>query len=263
MTEYDIFCACFPMLNLSEKLFEELSEINSCTRFNTEGGFALVKDNAVMLLAVHPDFRKQGAGSALLKMCENEIAEKGFEKAELGGFLYGAVDGSRGFFEKSGYTLGNEYCEMKLPLSDYRDPLPEVSAKFGFYNNIEDIRSAVGKVDDDWVDFFDGESEYFCGFDRAGQLVSFCILDDDEYCLISEENIRTGSVGCVGTIPEARGSGIGLKMVSLALEELKQRGCGQCFIHQTHLEGWYGKLGAKTVLKFRTAEKNISANNLR
>lgn len=262
MTEYDIFRACFPMLNLSEKLFEELSEIKSCTRFNTKGGFALAKDNALTLLAVHPDYRKQGAGSALLKMCENKIAEKGYEKAGLDGFLCGAVEGSCGFFEKSGYTLGNEYCEMKLPLSDYRDPLPDVSAKFGFYKNIEDIRSAAGMVDDDWVQFFDGDGEYFCGFDRAGRLISFCILDDNECCLISEENIRTGSVGCVGTIPAARGNGVGLKMVSLALEELKRRGCGQCFIHQTHLEGWYGKLGAQTVLKFRTAEKNIGAHTL-
>lgn len=257
MTEYEIFCACFPMLNLSEQLFEELSEISNCARFNAEGGFALVKDNTIMLLAVHPNYRGKGTGSALLEMCENEIGGKGYEKSELGGFLYGAVEGSNGFFEKRGYTIGNEYCEMKISLSDYHDPLSDVGAKFGFYNDITDICSAVGMVDDDWVQYFDGGGEYFCGFDLSGKLVSFCIIGDDERCLISEENIRTGSVGCVGTVPEARGKGIGLKMVSLALEELKRRGCDQCFIHQTHLYGWYGKLGARTVLKFKTAEKKI------
>lgn len=254
MTEYDIFSACFPMLELSERLFGELSDLSGCTLFKAEGGFALVNGGRITLLAVHPDYRNRGTGSALLADCESEIA-KSRERAKLGGFLYGAVGGSCGFFEKRGYTLGGEYCEMEIPLSDYRDTLPEVSAEFRFYDNIEDIRAAVEKVDDDWVQYFNGDGEYFCGFDGAGRLVSFCIFGDDEDCLISKENVRTGSVGCVGTIPEARGRGIGLKMVSLAIEELKRRGCGQCFIHQTHLENWYGKLGARTVIKFRMAEK--------
>ena len=44
-----------------------------------------------MLLAVHPNYRGKGTGSALLEMCENEIGGKGYEKSELGGFLYGAL----------------------------------------------------------------------------------------------------------------------------------------------------------------------------
>ncbi len=256
MTEFEIFSACFPMLNLNEELFGELIGAD-LTHFNTEGGFALVNDNAVTLLAVHPDYRKKGRGSELLSACESEIAKNNYDRAELGGFLYGAVSGSCGFFEKRGYTLGNEYCEMKISLSDYRDPLPEADAAFRFYDNIEDIRSAVGKVDDDWVQYFGGSGEYFCGFDSSGRLICFCIVDENVECLISESGVKTGSVGCVGTIPEARGRGVGLKMVSLALEELKRRGCGQCFIHQTHLERWYGKLGARTVIKFRIAEKRL------
>lgn len=257
MTEYEIFSACFPMLGLSEELFRVLSGFDSCERFNAEGGFALVNDNMITLLAVHPDYRNKGVGNALMAFCESNIADRGYDRAELGGFLYGAVGDSCGFFEKRGYVLGNEYCEMKISLSDYRDPLPAVDATFRFYNDMEEIRSAVGKVDDDWVQFFDSSGEYFCGFDGSGRLISFCIVDDDVSCLISEDGVRTGSVGCVGTVPEARGKGAGLKMVSLALEELKRRGCGQCFIHQTHLEGWYGKLGARTVLKFRSAEKEL------
>ncbi|MDE7192778.1 MAG: GNAT family N-acetyltransferase [Oscillospiraceae bacterium] len=256
-TEYEIFSACFPMLNPGEKLFKELSEFEDCERLNTEGGFALIKENAITLFAVHPDYRKRGVGSALLKVCESAISDNGFKRAELGGFLYGAVGDSCSFFEKRGYTLGNEYCEMKISLSDYRDTLPEADAAFRFCDDMDEIRSAVGKVDDDWVQFFDGSGKYFCGFDSSGKLISFCDVDDDVNCLISEDGIRTGSVGCVGTIPEARGKGAGLKMVSLALEELKNRGCGQCFIHQTHLDGWYGKLGAQTVLRFRSAEKKL------
>lgn len=257
MTEFEIFSACFPMLNLNNELFEELAEPDGSKSFDTEGGFALVKDNVITLIAVHPDYRNKGVGNALMAFCESDIADRGYDRAELGGFLYGAVGDSCGFFEKRGYVLGYEYSEMKIALSDYRDPLPDTDAAFRFCDDMEEIRSAVGKVDDDWVQYFDGNGEYFCGFDGSGRLISFCIVDDDVSCLISEDGVRTGSVGCVGTIPEARGKGVGLKMVSLALEELKRRGCGQCFIHQTHLAGWYGKLGARTVLKFRSAEKEL------
>lgn len=257
MTDHEIFSACFPMLNLSERIFEELAGYDNCVRFSTEGGFALVRDNVITLLAVHPDYQKNGVGNALMAFCESDIADRGHDRAELGGFLCGAVEGSFGFFEKCGYTLGSKYCEMKIPLSDYRDALPEVNAEFRFCDNIGDIRAAVEKVDDDWVQYFDGSGEYFCGFDNTDRLICFCIIGENNNCLISQDGIKTGSVGCVGTIPEARGRGIGLKMVSLALEELKRRGCGQCFIHQTHLESWYGKLGAQTVIRFRTAEKNL------
>ena len=45
--------------------------------------------------------------------------------------------------------------------------------------------------------------------------------------------------------------------LSLALAALRRRGCGRCYIHWTHLDKWYGKLGARVAFRFRTAEKEF------
>ncbi len=56
--------------------------------------------------------------------------------------------------------------------------------------------------------------------------------------------------GCVGTLPQYRKQGIGLEMVRRATLLLKAEGFDLSWIHYTHLERWYGKLGYKTVLRW-------------
>lgn len=259
MTNYEIFSDCFPQLALTEEQFKRLTDYDSSTILTVEGGFALVKENRITLEAVHHKYRGNGIGTALASICEQEIINKGYDKVILGGRLFcGSLEESYAFWAMRGYSLGNEYCEMSIDLSDYNDPLPEVNAKFGFYSGMDSIRSAVGEVDEEWVQYFDGGQEYFCGFaGHDNRLVSFCIVGYDEECMISDGISEIGSVGCVGTIPAARGHGIGLKMVSLALEELKRRGCNKCFIHWTHLDRWYARLGAETVIRFRCGSKKL------
>ncbi len=257
---FKIFTECFGCLGLNEKRFAELSGIDSpeITLTETDGGLALIRDNRIELLMVSPENRGKGIGGRLLSECENIIRRNGFDKALLGGeLLCGAPEESCGFFEKRGYGFGNMYAEMYIELSGYADPLPENNAEFGFYGGgIEKLKANVAKVDDDWVQFFGEDNEYFCGY-ADGEPISFCIFEDDVSCLASRGAERCGSVGCVGTVPEFRKRGIGLKMVSLALAELKRRGCDRCFIHKTHLWDWYGKLGAKVILKYREGEKRI------
>lgn len=257
MTDYEIFGACFPEIKLTSEQFTRLAEGGSSQRTAYDGGFALTEDDRVTLLAVHPDHRGRGVGTRLLADCEQSIARRGFGSAVLGGdLLCGAGDACRGFFEKRGYILGEEYSEMYADLSEYCDPLPENEARYGFYGgDIGALRDAVAAVEPEWVGYFDGNGDYFCGF-LDGRIVSFCIFEDDVLSVVSDGS-RCGSVGCVGTIPKARRRGIGLKTVSLALCELKARGCGRCYIHMTALDGWYGKLGAKVLLKYRQGEKQL------
>lgn len=252
MTEFEIFRSCFPALEISEGDFAAMTRGE---KFTADGAFAVVDGDRITLICVIPEKQHSGIGSALLKRCEERIAQK-YPSVHIGGELIcGAVSESAGFFEKHGYSLGGEFCEMYIDLAEYSDPLPQAPAEFGFLSGRHDeLIAAVNSVDEEWAQYFGG-GEIFCGFGGDGRILSFCIVDENVRCAVSPENVKTGSVGCVGTVPAARGRGIGLKMVSLALAELKSRGCGRCFIHWTHLDKWYGKLGALTAYRFRTAEK--------
>lgn len=255
---FKIFTDCFGYLGLNEERLAGFEEFNGSELAENDGGFALVKNDHIELLMVSPEKRGKGFGKELLTRCEGIIRKNGFDTAKIGGGLFsGAPEESVGFFEKRGYAFGNAFAEMCVELGGYADPLPDNSADFGFYSDIEELKAAVAKVEEDWLQFFDGENEYFCGF-VDGKPVSFCIFEDDVNCLASKGSERCGSVGCVGTVPEYRKRGIGLKMVSLALAELKKRGCGRCFIHMTHLWNWYGKLGAEVILKYREGEKRLN-----
>lgn len=144
------------------------------------------------------------------------------------------------------------YAEMSMELADYEEkrlPVPD-NIRFGFFTgDIQLLREAVEKVDDDWVQYFQEGGSFFCGFDGE-KIVSFCSVEEDANCLISDGKSKIGSIGCVGTIPEYRKRGIGLCMVALATNYLKKQGCDKGYIHYTHLDHWYAKLGYQTFARF-------------
>ncbi len=255
---FEIFKSCFGYLGLNREQFSELSGFDDSEMIECDGGFALINKDCVKMLIVSAKKQGKGLGTSLLSKCERVIVKDGYDRAVLGcELLHGAPTESCGFFEKRGYTFGSEYAEMCVDLSHYSDPLPENSTRFGFYNGeIEQLQAAVADVDEDWVQYVDGNNEYFCGYADENP-ISFCIFEDNVINLASGGAMRCGSVGCVGTVPQFRKHGIGLKMVSLALEELKRRSCDKCFIHMTHLWDWYARLGAKVILKYREGEKTL------
>lgn len=188
---------------------------------------------------------------ALLKGCEKYIAREGYEVVAPKAGETADLAECLADYEKQGYHL-YRYVEMDMPLTEYQVPqmpMPE-DVIFGFYEGgIEKLHEAVAAVEEEWVQYFDVNGKYFCGF-VDGEIASFCIVGYDEDCVISEEQVRIGSVGCVGTVPKYREKGIGLYMVALATQELKQAGCDKGFIHYTALEKWYGKLGYESFMSF-------------
>lgn len=153
--------------------------------------------------------------------------------------------------------LGCRFCEdgmfaeMSLPLADYAEktrPIEQVS--FGFYEgDIEDVRAAVGLVEDKWVQYFDTGSPAFCGC-IGEKIVSFCLIEEKTDCILSVPGVRVGGIGCVGTVPEYRCRGIGLRMVDLATVCLQKKGFDKGYIHYTHIDKWYEKLGYQTFARF-------------
>lgn len=259
MTEYGIFKSCFPELKIDESNFIKLAFSDDTKLFRESDGFAVCRKNRITLLCVAPEAQRKGVGSALLKKCEEHIKSSGSTSVSIGGnMLIGAPDGSHDFFRKHGYELSGDFTEMELALKSFSAPKADIpeNADFRFYNgDIEALRKAVAEVDEKWVQYFK-DDRFFCCF-MDGELASFCIVSEDERCLLSDGTSKTGSIGCVGTVPKFRKKGLGLHMVALAAEWLKERGCDNVFIHYTHLYNWYGRLGAEVFLRFTTAEKEL------
>ena len=98
-------------------------------------------------------------------------------------------------------------------------PCPEGIAFRYFEGNIEVLRKAVSEVNGDWVQYFNEGGRYFCAY-AGDEIASFCFLGE----MGRVGDLRVGGPGCVGTVPEYRKQGIGLRMVQIGTEILKQDG---------------------------------------
>lgn len=257
MTDFEIFKASFPEYKLTEELFDMLSGKNSCRIFRKEGGTAFMNKNKLSFLAVASNYRGKGVGTALLKECESYVKAEGYDRIGIGGFFPGLPVAAQDFFVKNGFETCGEFVEMGMEIRKFtadKSHAP-VSAEFGFFDGKhDDLLAAVAEVDEEWVQYFSDDEKVFCGFVN-GELASFCIVDESVQCLLSDGKSKVGSIGCVGTRPAFRKRGIGLYMVELATELLSEKGCDKSFIHCTHLENWYKRLGYRTFLRYTAGRK--------
>lgn len=251
-----------------EMTFEQLKASIGNAEMISEGekGFAAVDRNCIRLICVSPEYQGQGIGRKLLADGERVISEKGFSEAVLGGFdsplFIGAVEESAEFFGKMGYTFDGGCAEMTLDFADFdicrlEIPIYPDGVSFGFYSgDREAIYAAVRSVDEEWEQYFRNDEPVFCAFEN-GIPVGFIIVDYDALCILGGEGQKVGSIGCVGTVPAARRRGIGLAMAAHACTELKKSGCTRLFVHYTHLEKWYAKIGCRTFMRYRFGRKTI------
>ena len=141
-----------------------------------------------------------------------------------------------GFFDDSGIKgMPKDWTFSELIMDLRNDsprevvpPCPE-NITFGEYNPV-----FHGSLDNGSAPFY--------------TVVAFCILSDWGM----QDNLKVGGPGCVGTIPAYREKGIGLELVRRATDLLKKDKYDISWIHYTHLENWYKKLGYKTVLKWNS-----------
>lgn len=143
------------------------------------------------------------------------------------------------------------FVEMALDLHEYQEKLPSInSVSFGIYSgDLERVIKLVEKVNPNWCKYFTDTTTIFCGFINK-EPVSFCIIPTTADSILSDDNLKIGGIACVGTVPEYRKRGIGLKMVDMATIYLKNLGYDIAYLHYTHLEKWYKKLGYETVARF-------------
>lgn len=144
------------------------------------------------------------------------------------------------------------YAEMIL---DLRGPAPwgldldcPQGIRFGLYEgDLPSLHAAVRLVEEDWVQYFQADSRAFCAWD-GDSIAGFCLLD----AMGTYQGLRVGGPGCVGTVPAFRRRGIGLAMVARATERLQREGFALSYIHYTHLDAWYARLGYQTVLRWNS-----------
>lgn len=255
MTDYEIFLDVFPQLNVTEEQFIHITDRNNCAVFREENGFACIKENRIVFIGVAEKSRRKGIGKRLLSKCENHVRKQGFDRIGASGFITGIPHTGIDFFRAMGYEIGDTGVEMGMDLKNFSPVLPDTDITYDFLTDRHDeLIKAVASVDEDWVQYFSEDSNTYCGF-KAGEIVCFCLVDFDAECILSDEKSRVTSIGCVGTVPKFRRKGYGLKMVENATLISKEKGCNKGFIHQTHLESWYGKLRYETVIKFSPVRK--------
>ncbi len=146
------------------------------------------------------------------------------------------------------------FDEMILPLNEFEPSKYEHSFEndisFGYYNeSFDDLLKAVARVEKGWTEIFKEDTRVFCGY-IGGELASFCIVEDMGMHCISGNTLKIGGPGCVGTLPEHRNKGIGLTMVKLVTQILKDEGYDQSYIHFTGVASWYEKLGYRKILSW-------------
>ncbi|MDE5742090.1 MAG: GNAT family N-acetyltransferase [Oscillospiraceae bacterium] len=276
---YKLFLECFPQFPMTENVFRRLLDVDNCqiiTHRDSDKltGFTEVDGNCIRLICVAPEFRGRGIGHVLMQKSEEAIVQNGFKTAFLGGqdseFFIGAVtpeeqwkNMQNKFFENEGYTAHNGCLEMRMNMSDFDfeeldiPPCPN-NITFGYISEDRktELVEAVKKVSEEWVQYFTFDSPIFVA-ETDGKIASFCIVDTNADTIISTDKNSVGVVGCVGTVPEYRRNGIGLAMVANAVQDAKQKGCDEIFIHYTYLDWWYGRLGFKTFLHYWFGEKEL------
>lgn len=262
MNKYEIFRKCFPEIDVSEKIFYKLVNVENVYSIEYKKeekliAFAFIEKNALRLLCVLPEYQNKGIGTMLLKQSEEYIKEQGHQEILTGGvssgLFIGAPEKSVDFLKKHGFEIIGDCEEMKRSMQDFNvddySLLTPENTFFGWYQgSLEELGKAVADVEEDWVKYFDENSSVFCGWCN-NEISSFCIVHYDSECILSNGNNKVGTIGCVGTVYKYREKGIGLKMVALASEELKKQNCDLCFIHFTGVAEWYAKLGYETFLK--------------
>lgn len=267
----EIYNACFPALAMTPEHFEQFLLHDNTKLFTHREngglvGFALVEDFALRLLCVAPAMQRKGYGTALLREAEEYLRGAGYDRIITGGvssgLFIGAVAESWEFFAKKGYFEHRRCDEMWMKLADFQYR-PEnfhghTQAEYGWYRgSLKKLHQAVAAVDESWVELYNEPEKVFTGM-VGDEIASFCLVDLDAERYLMDACGRVGMPGCVGTVPKFRNRGIGIEMIAIVTEYLKQQGMDTSFIFYTGVADWYAKLGYETFLTEVFGEKKLN-----
>lgn len=298
---YEMFRVNFPFINRDEKTLKEVinkeDNIYHEKRNNNKLiGCAIVNKNAILLLVVDKDFRKQGIGTELLNKCEECIIKNGYKEIVLGvGFNYlmpgvptskkynpsvyenidpFVNDEASTFFEKRGYyhSWGKYNCfDMKMSLSNFikndnsiGDTINEIYYRWATTQDLDEIINCA----DDACQFQDGKfSKYYKNTDLYKE-------DNNQRVLIAIKNKRIvgtlivsmemeakdlGNVGCTCVSFKETHQKIGTHLVRLGTKYLKDIGLKNASLSYTYtgLDKLYGDSGYEISCYYMMGKKDL------
>lgn len=262
---FSIYEQCFPHYPLAEGSFDELLQIGSKSTHVIKAsigagqntiGYAVIRGNSITLLCVLENFRGRGHGAWLLREAEDYLRAKNESHILLGiadHYIFQGVPldyGSVGFFEKYGYRADEILMNMGLSLAGFditklklREP-ENVIFRLAKETDQAALLLAVKEAEPEFLPFFADYDGVTMLALAEQKIIGFQMLDvDGARFKIASPGGRSGSIGCVGIIPDARGQGIGLRMVAEGANWLKEQGSVSAHLLYVGLKDWYERIG--------------------
>lgn len=247
------------------------------------------RSGGISVVLVHPDRQRQGVGTRLHEEALNWLRHEGVKDMRLGGGgMYRFWPGipkdlprAHAFFAACGWPLesARTSCDLVRDLSDYRVP-PALSARLAR----EDVTIRPARQDevDDVMAFewqhFPGWAPGFVYLAQLGDFQNMLVAFDPEKGIVGTLMLHTpssrwlsaniawktmlgdslGGMSAVGVAENERGRGIGIGMVAVGSEVLRERGVGNCHIDWTNIVDFYGKLGYEVWRRYWMSTRTLT-----
>lgn len=226
-------------------------------------------------LTVHPDYRGQGIGSALLARCEQHARERGCAELQTERWIDSRAAGICWLLSGCGYRLARPRQMNVTMLAALRRSRPAesravhglriVPLSLAHVGEWVDVKNAIFGSSNrtDWFlrnyveqPNFCAEGWFFAEYGGrkvgiAGAVIHVCPWSDE----------LKGSIEWVGALPDARGKGVGRALTHACMKFLFERGLEEaCLLTQYFREpavALYRQLGFRVVREHRLYAKTL------
>ncbi len=218
---------------------------------------------SVVVVLVHPSWRRRGLGSRMLARASAQLAAAGAATLTLGRgrsyFWPGVPENlpdAAAFFARRGFAAGGQVADLVGHVRNFQAPAavmerPEdVRFELADAGLLSRVVAMQRREFPHWARHYarSSPSNVLTAVNVDGAVIGSAMLEgpfgsDNPFLWSELIGGPVGALGCVGVIPQARTGGIGLALVARASELLASRGVRHCFVAYTHLADWYAQLG--------------------